>query len=77
MTEKRFELKGVERQFLWDNKNAGNMAHWIANKMSIVDLLNELNDENNHIKQTIREAYNNERTQIGRNVLRQLMEAIQ
>ena len=51
MTEKRFELKGVERQFLWDNKNAGNMAHWIANKMSIVDLLNDLNDENEQLKQ--------------------------
>ena len=43
----------------------------------ILDLMNELNDENNHIKQTIKEAYQTERTQIGRNVLRQLLEAIQ
>ena len=40
-------------------------------------LLNELNDENNHIKQTIQEAYESERTQIGKNVLKQLLEAIQ
>jgi len=43
----------------------------------ICPLLNELNNENNRIKQTIKEAYESERTQIGRNVLRQLMEAIQ
>ena len=43
----------------------------------IVDLLNDLNDENEHIKNTIKEAYNNERTAIGKSVLKQLMEAIQ
>ena len=39
-----------------------------------VDLLNELNNENNHIKQTIQEAYKNERTSIGKSVLKQLLE---
>ena len=34
-------------------------------------------EENEQIKQTIKEAYQTERTQIGKNVLRQLMEAIQ
>ena len=39
--------------------------------------LNELNDENQQIKTTIREAYNTERTQIGQSVLKQLMERIE
>lgn len=34
-------------------------------------------DGYNHVIQTIKEAYENERTQIGKNVLKQLMEAIQ
>ena len=42
-----------------------------------VTRLNQLTRENNHIKQTIQEAYENERTQIGKNVLKQLLEAIQ
>jgi uncharacterized protein (UPF0335 family) len=37
----------------------------------------ELKEENQHIKNTIKEAYNNERTQLGKSVLKQLMEAIQ
>jgi len=39
--------------------------------------LTHLTEENESIKNTIKEAYNNERTQIGKNVLKQLMEAIQ
>lgn len=33
--------------------------------------------ENNRIKNTIREMYENERTELGKSVLKQLMEAIQ
>ena len=43
----------------------------------MLDMLNELSDENKQIKHIIKEAYNNERTQIGKNVLKQLMEAIE
>ena len=43
----------------------------------VVNRLNELHKENTHIKNTIKEAYNNERTQLGKSVLKQLMEAIQ
>jgi hypothetical protein len=39
--------------------------------------LNELAEENQHIKNTIKEAYHNERTHIGKNVLKQLQERIQ
>ena len=44
---------------------------------TVCNLLNELNNENNHIKQTIQEAYNNERTHIGRNVLKQLIQSLE
>jgi hypothetical protein len=37
----------------------------------------EFKEENQHIKNTIKEAYNNERTQLGKSVLKQLMEEIQ
>ena len=36
----------------------------------------ELEKENEHIKNIIQEAYNNERTHIGRNVLKQLLNNI-
>lgn len=39
--------------------------------------INKLADENKHIKQTIKEAYDNERTELGKSVLKQLIEAIQ
>ncbi len=42
----------------------------------IVQLLNQQYEENIRIKQLITEAYNNERTQIGRNTLKQLLEQI-
>ena len=41
------------------------------------NLLNELAEENTHIKNTIKELYQTERTQIGKNTLKQLIEAIQ
>ena len=40
-------------------------------------LLNQLHDKNQQIKQTIKEAYETERTQIGRNVLKQLIEQLE
>ena len=43
----------------------------------ICPILNELVTENKQIKNTITEAYQNERTYIGKSVLKQLLEAIQ
>lgn len=37
----------------------------------------ELEKENQHIKTTIREAYKTERTAIGKNVLKQLLESLE
>ena len=81
MTEKRFKhmRNKLGMQFIgYDDKYVllGTFADAEGVKY-IVDLLNDLNDENKHIKNTIKEAYNNERTQIGKNTLKQLLEAIQ
>ena len=44
---------------------------------SVTDELNALHEENTHIKNTINELYQTERTELGKSVLKQLMEAIQ
>ena len=49
----------------------------IFTKKRLHELLQQTQKENEHIKQTIREAYETERTQLGHNVLKQLLEAIQ
>ena len=41
------------------------------------DLLNTIYEENETIKNSIKEAYKNERTALGRSVLKQLLETIQ
>ena len=43
----------------------------------IVPLLNQQYEENIKIKQLITEAYNNERTEIGKNVLKQLIQSLE
>ena len=43
----------------------------------MLNMLNDLSDENKQIKHIIKEAYETERTAIGKNVLKQLMEQIQ
>ena len=43
---------------------------------NLIDDNTEYVSEINHIKQVIKEAYNNERTHIGRNVLKQLLNNI-
>lgn len=75
MTEKRFYISGIgisdrERKRLYDLKTVDGF-------ISVRDLLNELNNENTRLKQTILEAYENERTQIGQNVLKQLLESLE
>ena len=41
------------------------------------DFMNHLVEENEQLKQTIHEAYTNERTHIGRSVLKQLLESLE
>ena len=83
MSEKRFTIKPQDNYFgITDNNHADKMnvingIHTEIEAKWLCDLMNELNDENKHIKNTIKEAYHNERTHIGKNTLKQLMEAIQ
>lgn len=73
MTAKRFTLNSVmnfDYGILDNGKSIGSLAN-------ICDLLNALHEENQQIKTTIKEAYENERTMIGKSVLKQLMEQIQ
>ena len=94
MTKKRFEI--MVAGMVWDNHVNEDR---LLSRDEVVDLLNELNDTNNQLREeikdfqtllasreevyikpiirTIEEAYENERTHIGRNVLRQLLEVIQ
>lgn len=43
----------------------------------VCPLLNQLSNENKQIRNLITEQYNNERTQLGKSVLKQLYEVIQ
>ena len=56
--------------------NIGEEVYWGLDDV-LCNLLNELNDENNRIKQTIQTAINNERTDLGKNALKQVWEQIQ
>ena len=83
MTEKRYNVFDVDGTiFLEDHKEGSYHIGLLGNVdinclNDIANRLNDLNDENEHIKNTIKEAYNNERTQLGKSVLKQLLETIQ
>ena len=78
MTEKQFKLEQVTDHTIQYNTPNGETCKTIPNILLMVENdLNTLCDENNHIKQAIKEAYNTERTALGKSVLKQLMEAIE
>lgn len=83
MSKKRFNVFDVNGTiFLEDHKEGsyhiGEIGNVDINCLNdIANKLNELADENEQLKQTITEAYNNERTELGQSVLKQLMEQIQ
>ena len=87
MTEKRFTTNGYK---IYDTFHDG--THWLVTEVEeIVEIMNNLDTkarerskalsklqkENEQLKNNIKEAYNNERTMIGKSVLKQLMETIQ
>jgi DNA anti-recombination protein RmuC len=57
--------------------NAIIYANSTKNDREHIKQINQLQKENQRIKQTIREAYETERTQIGKNTLKQLLEALE
>ena len=85
MTEERFTI--VDEQFI---SYYGGTGHLISNgeceiwlwhskeeSQKVCNKLNSILDENEQLKNNIKEAYENERTQIGKNVLKQLIEQIE
>lgn len=71
---KRFNFVGG---YLYDgNKPIGHVED-IKFRQDFEDIVNNLHNENEHIKHTIQTMLKNERTHIGRNTLQQLWEAIQ
>ena len=74
MTENEFEYN---KRFTYHRADGFEDNGKYITPYDAVYILNELNDENQHIKNTIQTAYQNERTKLGKSVLKQLLEAIQ
>ena len=53
------------------------VSDWSGSYDELFEDVKRLEKENEQIKQVIKEAYNNERTHLGKSVLKQLKEAIQ
>ena len=71
MTKKRFVYYPFSRA-IKDRK-----TRWdYEGNQETTDFLNQLYEENETIKQAIKEAYKNERTALGRSVLKQLIDGV-
>ena len=84
MTSKRFTVvKCIENQwgiidYSLEDVDQLILIHTNKTEVSIiVNELNRLNEENEHIKQTIKDMINTERTELGKMTLRQLWRQIQ
>ena len=78
MTEKQFHLRQVTEYTIEYTTPNGTVCKTTPNILQLVENdLNRLCEDNNRIHQLINEAYKNERTELGKSVLRQLLEAIQ
>ena len=75
MTEKRFTVDNDDAD-IWEDNHFLAVAYNHINAKKITKRLNKLADENEMIRNTINEMYKNERTHIGRNVLKQLLNNI-
>ena len=75
------------KRFTYDNKQVAilkNNKFWLegaiataCNHSEICNELNTLVDENEHIKQVIKEAYQTERTALGKSVLKQILDNVE
>ena len=68
----RFQLAYESKKGWWAVNDNG-VTLW---KEEVIYEMNKLNDENQHIKTTIKDMMNTERTEIGKNVLKQLWERL-
>ena len=71
MTEKRFTGE-FDKQYSGVHDNGEQLTNF-----EVVDLLNNLSEENDHIKQVIKEAYQTERTALGKSVLKQILDNVE
>lgn len=77
MTEKQFVLRQVTEYTIEYTTPNGETCKTTPNILVLVEKdLNRLCEENNRIHQIINEAYKNERTQLGKSVLKQLIEGL-
>ena len=79
MTEKRFTITQDFEEHHRQIRDNGHiiMGCFVEPQAEVIDdLLNSLNDENEQIKHTIKEAYETERTSLGKSVLKQLLNNI-
>ena len=72
MNDKRFEYRPFS-QTIYDRLT----GEFYEGNSKTEKLLNRLNDENQHIKRTIQEAYQTERTRLGKSVLKQLQKTME
>ena len=75
MTDKRFEVvmnEFDEVEYIMDKAMMEDRDF-----AEFMDFVEDVCKENEHIKQTIKDMINTERTEIGKSVLKQLYEAIQ
>lgn len=87
MTEKQYHVQKIYKGMIggvkihdWCVMKDDTVILRLSTRMDckdVVEVLNELADENEMIRNTINEMYKNERTQLGKSVLKQLLEAIQ
>lgn len=78
MTEKQFQLRQVTDYTIEYHTPNRETCKTIPNILQLVEEdLNHLYEQNQQIKNTIKEAYKNERTRLGKSVLRQLIEGLE
>lgn len=83
MTEKRFKLRlsKLGNGMITDTQKREDLyfdkEFLDATLPKATEWLNKLSDENEHIKQTLDDMIENERTELGRSVLKQFKEAIE
>ena len=78
MSEKQFRLKQTTEKTLSYKTPNGTVCKTTPNILQMVEKdLNHLCEENNRIHQLINEAYKNERTSLGKSVLKQLKEQME
>ena len=78
LTNENEELKSALSDIDWNyEQSMENEIETSNENILLLKDVKQLKKENEHIRQTIKTLYETERTQIGKNVLKQLYEAIQ